>query len=110
MAALKQRLAPTAIVCRDGSWQRLPAAEIVPGDAVRLPLGAVVPADARVVSGAVLVDQSMLTGELVPVEAGPGSTVYAGALLRRGEAVVEVTATGGRTYFGRAAELSPVLR
>jgi H+-transporting ATPase len=105
LAALKQRLAPTAMVCRDGAWVRLPAAEILPGDALRLPLGAVVPADARLLSGTVLVDQSMLTGESVPVEAEAGTQVYAGALVRRGEAVAEVTATGIKTYFGRAAEL-----
>ena len=105
LAALKQRLAPTALVCRDGRWSRLAAAEIVPGDAVRLSLGAVVPADARVVSGTVLLDQSMLTGESVPIEAEPGHQVFAGSLVRRGEAVAEVTATGARTYFGRTAEL-----
>ena len=105
LAALKQRLAPTALVCRDGTWMRLSAAEIVPGDAVRLPLGAVVPADARILSGAVLVDQSMLTGESVPIEVEPGNQLYAGALVRRGEAIAEVTATGARTYFGRTAEL-----
>jgi len=105
LAALKDRLAPTALACRDGEWMRLPAAEIVPGDAVRLPLGAVVPADGCILSGSVLVDQSMLTGESVPVEAEPGQSVYAGALVRRGQAVAEVTATGAKTYFGRAAEL-----
>ena len=105
LAALKQRLAPTALACRDGAWVRLPAAEIVPGDAVRLPLGAVVPGDVRILSGALLVDQSMLTGESVPVEAEAGAQVYAGALVRRGQAVAQVTATGARTYFGRAAEL-----
>jgi H+-transporting ATPase len=105
LAALKQRLAPTALVRRDGAWVRLPASELVPGDAVRLPLGAQVPADATLVSGAVLVDQSMLTGESVPVDANPGNPVYAGSLVRRGQAIAEVTATGSRTYFGRTAEL-----
>lgn len=105
LAALKRQLAPTAWVARDGAWVRLPAAEIVPGDAVRLRLGAVVPADARVLTGEVLVDQSLLTGESVPVEAGPGSQVYAGALIRCGEAIAEVTATGAKTFFGRTAEL-----
>jgi H+-transporting ATPase len=105
LAALKKRLAPTALVRRDAEWVRLPASEVVPGDAVRLPLGSLVAADATIVSGSVLVDQSMLTGESVPVEAGLGGQVYAGALVRRGQAVAEVTATGASTYFGRAAEL-----
>jgi H+-transporting ATPase len=105
LAALKKKLAPTALVRRDGDWVRLPAAEIVPGDIIRLPLGAVIPADARVFSGSVMVDQSMLTGESVPINAEPGGQVYAGALVRRGQAVAEVTATGSKTYFGRGAEL-----
>ncbi len=105
LAALKKRLAPTALARRDGRWVKLAAAELVPGDAIRLPLGALVPADARIASGAVMVDQSMLTGESVPVEVNPGNTVYAGALVRRGQASAEVTATGSRTFFGRTAEL-----
>jgi H+-transporting ATPase len=47
----------------------------------------------------------MLTGESVPVEAAAGLQTYAGALVRRGEAVAEVTATAVRTKFGTAAEL-----
>ena len=105
LAALKQRLAPTALVRRDGEWIRLPASKLVPGDAIRLALGALVPADAAVVSGSVLVDQSMLTGESVLVDADTGSTVYAASLVRRGQAIAEVRATGSKTYFGRAAEL-----
>ena len=105
LAALKKKLAPTALVRRDGNWVRLPAADVVPGDIIRLPLGAVIPADARVLSGSAMVDQSMLTGESVPIDAEPGGQVYAGALVRRGQAVAEVTATGSRTYFGRGAEL-----
>ncbi len=105
LAALKKRLAPTALACRDGKWLKLAAAEVVPGDVIRLPLGALVPADARIVSGAVMVDQSMLTGESVPTDANPADAVYAGALVRRGQAIAEVTATGSRTFFGRTAEL-----
>jgi H+-transporting ATPase len=110
LAALKKRLAPTALVRRDGEWVRLPASELVPGDSIRLPLGAVVPADAAIVSGSVLVDQSMLTGESVPVDANTGSAVYAGSLVRRGQAIAEITATGSKTYFGRAAELVRIAR
>ena len=74
LAALKKRLAPTALVCRDGEWIRLAASELVPGDAIRLPLGALVPADATIGSGSVMVDQSMLTGESVPVDVGPDAS------------------------------------
>ena len=110
LAALKHRLTPTALVCRDGTWLRLLAAELVPGDAIRLALGAIVPADATLLSGAVMVDASMLTGESVPIEANPGGQVYAGSLVRRGQAIAEVTATGAKTYFGRAAELVRIAR
>jgi H+-transporting ATPase len=105
LAALKKRLAPTALVRRDGEWVRLPASDLVPDDAIRLSLGALVPADATIASGSVMVDQSMLTGESVPVDAVPGSLVYAGSLVRRGQAIAEVTATGSKSYFGRTAEL-----
>jgi H+-transporting ATPase len=105
LAALKSRLALSASVRRDGVWKTIPAVELAPGDVVKLSLGGVVPADARLTGGEVLLDQSMLTGESVPIEAGAGLATYAGALVRRGEAVAEVTATGVRTKFGRTAEL-----
>jgi H+-transporting ATPase len=92
-------------VRRDGAWKTLPAAGLVEGDVVKLSLGAVVPADTRLIDGSVLIDHSMLTGESVPIEAGAGFLTYAGALVRRGEAVAEVVATGARTKFGRSAEL-----
>jgi len=72
---------------------------------VKLSLGGVVAADAHLVEGSVSLDQSMLTGESLPLEAGPGADTYAGALVRRGEATAEVTATGVHTKFGRTAEL-----
>jgi H+-transporting ATPase len=105
LAALKSRLALNASVRRDGAWKTVPAAELVPGDVVKLSLGAVVAADVHLTGGEVLLDQSMLTGESVPIEAGAGVQTFAGALVRRGEAVAEVTATGARTKFGRTAEL-----
>ena len=105
LAALKKRLAPTALVRRDAAWIKLPASELVPGDVIRLSLGGLVPADATIASGSVTVDQSMLTGESVPVDADSGSEIYAGSLVRRGQAIAEVTATGSKTYFGRTAEL-----
>jgi H+-transporting ATPase len=105
LAALKSRLALNASVRRDGAWKTVPAAELVVGDVVKLSLGGVVPADVHLSSGEILIDQSMLTGESAPIEAGAGVQTYAGALIRRGEAVAEVTATGAGTKFGRTAEL-----
>ena len=72
LAALKSRLALNASVRRDGAWTIVPAAELVPGDVVKLSLGGVVAADVRLTGGEVLLDQSMLTGESVPIEAGAG--------------------------------------
>jgi H+-transporting ATPase len=105
LAALKSLLALNASVLRDGVWKTIPTTELVVGDVVKLSLGGVVAADLRITAGEVLLDQSMLTGESVPVEAGPGVQTFAGALVRRGEAVADVTATGLRTKFGRTVEL-----
>lgn len=105
IAELKSRLSLNASVLRDGIWITISAAELVPRDIVKLSLGTVVAADVRIRRGSVLLDQSMLTGESLPVEAGSGTNTYAGALVRRGEAVAEVISTGEHTKFGRTAEL-----
>ena len=105
VTALRQKLAIMASVRRDGSWKRLAASRLVPGDLVKLALGTVVPADIELVSGIVLIDQSMLTGESLPVERRTGDQVYAGGLVRQGEATGVVTATGSHAYFGKTASL-----
>src|SRR5450759_440407 len=79
LAALKSRLALNASVLRDAAWKTVPAGELVPGDLVKLSLGGVVAADVKLTAGDVLLDQSMLTGESVPIEAGPGLQTFAGA-------------------------------
>jgi len=88
LAALKSRLALDASVQRDGAWKTLPAVELVYGDLVKLSLGAVVAADVHLTSGSVQLDQSMLTGESLPIEAGAGVDTYAGALVRRGDFIL----------------------
>lgn len=107
LALLKGRLAIQVRVLRDNSWQRIAARDLVPGDAVHLRMGDMVPADVRLRDGQIMLDQSALTGESMPVEAGAGAgaDAYAGAIVKRGEASGEVTATGARTYFGKTAEL-----
>jgi H+-transporting ATPase len=105
LALLRRRLTARARVLRDGRWQLVSAANLVPDDCVHLRMGDLSPADVRIVSGSVLLDQSALTGESVPVEAGAGALAYATAIVRRGEATGVVAATGLRTYFGKTAEL-----
>ncbi|MDA8231214.1 MAG: plasma-membrane proton-efflux P-type ATPase [Magnetospirillum sp.] len=102
---LRKRLAVRARVLRGGQWRSLPAEEVVPGDVVHLRMGDIVCADVRLSDGGLELDQSSLTGESLPVAAGPGAFAYAGATVTRGEATGEVAATGAATYFGRTAEL-----
>ncbi len=102
---LQKRLAVRARVLRDSVWGLIPAEELVPCDFVHLQIGDLVPADIAVREGEILIDQSALTGESVPIEVDQGKTVYAGSLVKRGEASGEVIATGPRTFFGKTAEL-----
>ncbi len=105
LKTLQARLALTACVYRNRHCTLQPATELVPGDLIRLSLGNIVPADARILEGILLVDQSMLTGESLPIEAVSGKEVYTGSLVSCGEAFAEVTAIGKKTKFGRTAEL-----
>jgi H+-transporting ATPase len=110
LALLRERLVIHARVLRDGQWQTLAARDLVPGDVIHVRMGDVIPADAAIDEGALVVDQSALTGESVPVERGRGETLYAGAIARQGEATGTVTATGARTSFGKTAELVKTAR
>ena len=105
LASLRSRLALRASVFRDGDWMLVAAETVVLGDRIKLSLGGVVPADALVVDGHILADQSMLTGESLPVDLHAGSQTWAGSLVRGGEAIATVTATGANTKFGRTATL-----
>ncbi len=106
LKVLKDKLARKALVLRDGKWQEIDAKEIVPGDVVKIRIGDIVPADAKLLEGDfLLVDQSALTGESLPVTRKPGDTVYANAIIKKGECSAEVTATGEHTYFGKTVQL-----
>jgi len=105
LALLRKRLEVQARVRRDDHWRLVASRELVPGDIIHLRMGDLAPADLRLIDGRVQVDQSALTGESLPVEAEAHAPVYAGAIVKRGEATGEVTATGVRTYFGKTADL-----
>ncbi|MFQ5798603.1 MAG: plasma-membrane proton-efflux P-type ATPase, partial [Bacteroidota bacterium] len=103
---LKQRLAPNARVLRDDNWLQVPARELVPGDVVRVRLGDIVPADIKLMDGDyLLVDESALTGESLPVEKHGLDVSYDGSVIRQGEMNALVAATGMNTYFGKTAKL-----
>lgn len=112
---LRERVAPTATVLRDGQWQEIHRRDVVPGDVVRLSAGDLVPADARLlISRDLYVQQAALTGESLPVEkqangvegsAGPEASnmVFLGTSVVSGTAKALVVATGAKTSFGDIA-------
>jgi H+-transporting ATPase len=106
IAALRSTLAPTAKVKRNGLWMVIPSRELVPDDFIRVRIGDIIPADATLMDcDPIEVDQSMLTGESLPVTRTSGDVVYAGSIVRRGEIDGIVIATGKSTNFGRTVQL-----
>lgn len=114
LLALKSMTAPSAKVCRDGHMKVLPAAELVPGDIISLEAGDRVPADAVILRAKGLMsDESVLTGESVPVDKSAGDAydkdnaigkkniVYSGTVIIRGTAEARVIATGINAQMGK---------
>jgi Ca2+-transporting ATPase len=104
LARLRRLTAPTATVVRDGAAIDIPAQDIVVGDRVGLKEGDIVPADAMVLDATqLLLDESSLTGESLPVDktgADGDRAVWAGTTVVSGRAVIEVTRTGAATRYG----------
>ena len=106
LARLQELAAPKVWVMRDGHLTELDASQLVPGDAVRVEAGDRVPADAVLTSEQALqIDESLLTGESVPVERGPGDETFAGTLAVRGMGWVQITRTGPASAMGRIATM-----
>jgi Ca2+-transporting ATPase len=106
IAALHALTTPLAKVRRDGTILEMSTEEIVPGDSVWLDAGDVVPADGVLVTARDLqIDQSMMTGESVPVMLLDGEKVTGGTLVTRGRAVFTVTETGADSGLGRLATM-----
>ncbi|MFF7444066.1 cation-translocating P-type ATPase [Streptomyces sp. NPDC008122] len=106
VAALSALSAPHARVRRDGAVSDVPASAVVPGDVLILGEGDIVAADAELAeASALLLDESMLTGESVPVDREAGATLSAGTIVVRGRGVAAVTATGASSALGRIAAL-----
>lgn len=84
----------TAMVQRGDTFVELPVDQIAEHDRVRIRPGERVPVDGTVVSGQCAVDESMLTGESMPVDKAPGDKVIGGSLNRSGSAIVSAEALG----------------
>ena len=99
-------LAPrTARVVRDGREVDVPTAEVAVGDRVRIRPGERIPVDGMVTEGASAVDESMLTGESLPVEKAPEANVYAGTVNRTGSFVFRAARVGSETTLARIIKL-----
>jgi len=93
-------------VLRDGQLTRIASTELVPGDWVRLEAGDRIPADGRLRDAhGTMIDESMLTGESVPVDKVDDHEAFSGTLLVRGKAYVEVSRTGTASAMGRLAQM-----
>ncbi len=105
--ALRAMMSPQARVIRDGRDQVIPARDLVPGDLILLAEGDRVPADAEALrETGLLIDESVLTGESVPVSKVPGAALFSGTTVSAGHAHARVTRTGAATEFGRVAALT----
>jgi len=107
---LRRRLQISARVLREGNWQVIPARELVPGDILRVRPGDIIPADVKLLSGALSIDQSALTGESQDVDKANNDMLSSGSVVRRGEGNGVVILTGAKTYFGRTTELVQLAR
>jgi len=83
----------------------VPLAEVLVGDRLSVRPGERIPADARVIEGRSEVDESMLTGEPLPVSKGPGDALTGGAVNGTGRLVVEVRAVGAESVLARIIRL-----
>ena len=107
IAVLKKRLARRALVFRNNAWQEVDAKMVVPDDIIKIRIGDIVPADVMLIKGdgSLLVDQSALTGESLPVYKNVNDELYANAIIKQGEMIGRVTKTAKDTYFGKTVGL-----
>ena len=94
-----------ARVARDGAIVELPIGEVVVGDRVEVRPGERVPVDGEVVEGRSFVDESMVTGEPVPVEKSAGAAVVGGTVNQQGALTLRATAVGGQTVLAQIIRL-----
>jgi Cu+-exporting ATPase len=107
-AALKSLIslqAKSALVERNGQEQLIPLSEVIVGDLVHIKPGTKIPVDGIVIRGETYVDESMLTGEPMPVEKKSGGTVTGGTINRDGFIVIKATAVGTQSMLAHIINL-----
>src|SRR5712672_805462 len=101
------RLLPDTALKLDaqGNTQEVPVSALQPGDRVLIRPGATIPVDGAIVEGESSFNESMLTGESLPVSKKPGDVVIGGAINGAGAVTIEVKATGEKTYLSQVIEM-----
>lgn len=104
---LKKRLARKSTVLRDGKWKTTDAKNLTIGDIIKIKIGDIIPADIKLIGGGdfLLIDQSALTGESLPVDKRASDIAYSNSIVKQGEMVALVVAVGRDTYFGKTVGL-----
>ena len=97
--------AKTARVIRDGEEVDIPVGEVVPGDIVSVRPGEKVPVDGEIIEGASAVDESMLTGESIPVEKAVGDTVIGATINKHGAFKMRATKVGRETVLAQIVKM-----
>lgn len=97
--------AKTALVLRDGKEIELPIGEVVIGDKIIVKPGAKIPVDGKIVSGTSSIDESMITGESVPVDKKPGDVVIGATFNKQGSFIFEATKVGSDTMLAQIVKM-----
>ena len=105
LRALFDIVPPSATVIRDGQELELATSEIVVGDVIRLRPGDKVPVDGIVRGGSSSIDESLVTGESIPVEKAVGDELIGGSVNRAGTLTFEATKIGADTALGQIIDL-----
>lgn len=106
LSKLKAMAAPQSWVYRDNNLTKIPSEQLVPGDIVRIEAGERIPADGVVFRAqSFSVDESVLTGESIPIEKSPDDQLLSGSLAVRGSCLMETRLTGSRSNMGKLAHM-----
>jgi H+-transporting ATPase len=107
---LKSKLSIKVSTLRNGKYEKINSADLVPGDIVAVGLGNIIPADLKIINGELTIDQSSLTGESFEIDKNAGEIVFSGSSVKRGESTCVVLNIGLQTYFGKTIQLVKVAK